>query len=55
MGYYWKCPACAHNMAIKVACDKCGERMKLRKDQSRFFIRCEPCKTETLYCEFVSE
>jgi len=50
--YYWKCPACDTNMAIKEYCTACRERLKLRKDKKRFFIRCEPCGTERLYCEF---
>lgn len=51
--YYWKCHACNNNMAIKEYCRCCKGKLKLRKDKTRFFIGCEPCKTEELYCEFV--
>ena len=50
--YYWKCLACDTNMPLKEYCPTCRERMKLRKDKTRFFIRCGPCETERLYCEF---
>jgi hypothetical protein len=50
--YYWKCPSCDANMAIKEYCPICKVKMKLRKDKARYFILCEPCKTEKLYCEF---
>ncbi|MBT3192546.1 MAG: NERD domain-containing protein [Verrucomicrobia bacterium] len=50
--YYWKCAACDSNMPIKEYCPTCREKMKLRKDKQKFFIRCEPCETERLYCEF---
>jgi hypothetical protein len=47
--YYWKCPACGHNMPIRLTCPTCSRRMKIRKDKTRFFQRCEPCGTESLY------
>ena len=31
--YYWKCPACDNNMAIKEFCPNCKVKMKLRKDK----------------------
>ena len=53
--YYWRCPACDTNMPIKEHCPSCRTKMKLRKDRQKFFIRCEPCGTEELYCEFSNE
>ncbi len=50
--YYWKCPACANNMAIKEFCPGCKGKMKIRKDKAKYFIGCDPCRTEHLYCEF---
>ena len=52
--YYWKCPSCENNMPIKEFCPSCKKKMKLRKQKNTFFIKCEPCETETLYCEFES-
>jgi len=40
------------SMPIKEFCPTCKTKLKLRKDKNRFFIRCEPCGTERLYCEF---
>ncbi len=51
-GYYWKCLQCDANMPIKEFCPSCKTKQKLRTDKQRFFIRCEPCETERLYCEF---
>ncbi len=50
--YYWKCHACNNNMAIKEFCPTCKGKMKIRKDKMKFFIGCEPCRGEKLYCEF---
>jgi hypothetical protein len=49
--YYWKCPACGTNMAIKEFCPACKEKMKLRKVKNQFYKYCEPCKTQSLYHE----
>jgi very-short-patch-repair endonuclease len=51
-GYYWKCLTCDTNTPIKEFCATCKTKHKLRKDKKRFFIYCEPCNTERLYCEF---
>jgi hypothetical protein len=49
-GYYWKCPKCQTNMAIKEYCPTCKTKLRLRKDKRRFFKYCEPCKIpESLY------
>jgi len=50
--YYWKCLACDTNMSIKEYCPTYREKQKLRKAGKKFYLRCEPCETERLYCEF---
>ena len=51
-GYYWKCAQCQSNMPIKEYCPTCKGKLRLRKDQSRFYKYCEPCKSaESLYWE----
>lgn len=51
-GYYWKCPKCQTNTAIKEYCPNCKTKLRLRKDKQRFFKYCESCKTpESLYFE----
>jgi hypothetical protein len=49
--YFWKCPSCQGNTAIKEFCPTCRQKLKLRKDKNRFFTRCETCATESLYHE----
>jgi hypothetical protein len=48
-GYYWKCGTCSANRPIKEYCPTCKQKMKLHKDKSRFFLRCDPCQTEAPY------
>lgn len=47
--YYWKCPSCQNNMAIKEYCPVCKKRLLLRKDHEKYFIYCEHCGNERLY------
>lgn len=48
--YYWKCPACERNTPLPETCAKCGKKPYLRKDEARYYARCETCGTkETLY------
>jgi len=53
--YYWKCPKCDNNMAIKEYCPSCKKKLMLRKDKNTFYIYCETCGGERPYCKFVSE
>lgn len=47
--YYFYCPRCEKNTAIKVICPSCGDQMKLRKQRQEFFIECGKCSSSRLY------
>ena len=44
-GYYFKCRDCKHNTPIKQICESCKGKMKIRKEQNRFFAECKGCGT----------
>ena len=48
-GYYFKCSECGGNTPIKVTCEGCGEKARIRKEGQRFFSECENCGRSTLF------
>lgn len=48
-GYYFKCADCAGNTAIKLTCQKCGMKERIRKKKDNFYRECRNCKSSELY------
>ena len=44
-GYYFKCLDCAANASIKLYCDNCGKKERVRKQGPNFTRNCDACDT----------
>lgn len=49
-GYYFKYPD-GKNESINEKCKHCGNKMKIRKEKSKFFLKCLSCEFEELFWE----
>ena len=48
-GYYFKCRDCEGNTPIKVECEQCHAKAKIRKSGLEFFVNCEGCGSERVF------
>jgi len=48
-GYYFKCRECEGNTPIKVECEQCHAKAKIRKSGLEFFVNCEGCGVERAF------
>ena len=49
--YYWKCKTCGKPVSTYVKCPQCGDKLKIRKEKTQYFLYCEECNIEGLYYE----
>lgn len=49
--YYWKCKSCGKNVSTYEKCPKCQDKLKIRKEKTKYFLYCEKCAIEGLYHE----
>jgi len=48
-GYYFKCLDCKENTSIKLKCESCSSKIKIKKQKDHFYEECTSCKISKLY------